>query len=211
MIKSRLSSLGTTTISWLKKQLPAGATRPSSKRLPLVSEQTQRNITTRLLCYGKLDGSRVVREYLRPIGIEMTVCGIRKMLKRIWFKAKKGQGQFSYSNNKNKAIRLLWCKKHQHLTIDQRKQWAFFDQTRVNMWGSNGNSYYWSDASGILLPHQIEPLVQGDDGSVIFWSCITAKGLGYDTTISEGSVNASAYTEILETSLSYRFFTYYLF
>ena len=85
MIKSRFSSVDTTTISWLKKQLPAGATRPSSKRLPLVSEQTQRYITTRLLCHGKLDGSRVVREeYLRPIGIEMTVYGIRKMLKRIW-------------------------------------------------------------------------------------------------------------------------------
>jgi hypothetical protein len=76
--------------------------------------------------------------------------------------------------------------------------------------GSNGNSYYWSDDSNILLPHQIEPHVQVDDGSVIFWNCITTKGLGYDTTISEGSVSAGAYTEILETSLLYRFFAYYL-
>ena len=198
-IKSRLPGVGTSTISRLKKQLPFGATGPCSKSLSLVSEQTQRYIA-RLLRNGELDGPKAVQEYLKSIGIEMTVHGIRKMLKRMGFKAKK-KVKTNFVSNKNKAIRLLWCKKHQHLTVDQWRKWVFSDETRVNMWGSDGNSYYWSDNNSVLLPHQIEPHVQGDGGSVIFWACITANGPGYGTTVSEGSVNAGVYTEILETSL----------
>jgi hypothetical protein len=35
----------------------------------------------------------------------------------------------------------------------------------------------------------------------MFWTCITAKGPGYGTTIIEGSINSSLYVEILQSSL----------
>ncbi|KAG2205341.1 hypothetical protein INT46_008608 [Mucor plumbeus] len=49
------------------------------------------------------------------------------------------------------------------------------------MWGSNGNSFFWSDGDNNLLPHQIEPHVQG--------------------YVIDGSIDLSVYVDILEISL----------
>ena len=43
-------------------------------------------------------------------------------------------------------------------------------------WGTDDNSFVWSDGDNTLLPHQMEPHVQGYGGGVMFWSCITATG-----------------------------------
>ncbi|GAA5816057.1 hypothetical protein MFLAVUS_009579 [Mucor flavus] len=56
----------------------------------------------------------------------------------------------------------------------------------------------WDDEK-ILRPHQMEPQVQEDDGGVLFWSCITAKGPGYGATIIDGTVNSEEYVKILDT------------
>ena len=77
----------------------------------------------------------------------------------------------------------------------------FSDETRVNLWGSDGNSYYWSDGGDILQPYQTEPHVEGDGGSVLFWGCITANDPGYGTTVMDGSVDSTVYVDILQTSL----------
>ncbi|KAG2189513.1 hypothetical protein INT46_002882, partial [Mucor plumbeus] len=62
-------------------------------------------------------------------------------------------------------------------------------------WGSDGNSYYWSDGGDILQPYQTEPHVEGDGGSVLFWGCITANVPGYGTTVMDGSQdNATPHT-----------------
>ena len=43
--------------------------------------------------------------------------------------------------------------------------------------------------------------IKGYGGGVMFWSCITATGPGYGTTIIDGSIDSSVYVDILEASL----------
>jgi hypothetical protein len=69
------------------------------------------------------------------------------------------------------------------------------------LWGSDGNSYYWSDGGDILQPYQTEPHVEGVGGSVLFWGCITANSPGYGITVMNGSVDLTVYVDILQTSL----------
>jgi len=66
---------------------------------------------------------------------------------------------------------------------------VFSDKNRVNLWGSDGNSYYWSDCGGILQPYQTELHVERDGKSVLFWGCITADGPGYGTIVMDGLVD----------------------
>lgn len=154
----------------------------------------------RQLRTGVLDGPRGVRELLSSENVEMSLSGIRKSLRQMGFKAKR-KVKTNFISNKNMRRRLAWAKKHKNYTVDQWRQWVFSDETRVNMWGSDGNSFYWSDGEKILRPHQMVPQVQEDGGGVLFWSYITAKGPGYGTTIIDGTVNSEEYVKILGTSL----------
>jgi len=46
---------------------------------------------------------------------------------------------------------------------------GFSDVTsRVNMWGSDGKSFYWTDRRTELMPHPTEAQAQGDGGGVVF-------------------------------------------
>jgi hypothetical protein len=143
---------------------------------------------------------KAVQEYLRSIEIDISFSGVRKLLKRMGFKPRR-EIKTNFINKKNKPLRLTWAKKHQHLTVDQWRQWVFFDETRVNSWGTDGNSYYWSDGGDILQPNQTEPNVEGDNGSVLFWGCIIANGPGYSTAVMDGSVDSIVYVDILQPSL----------
>ncbi|KAG2189645.1 hypothetical protein INT46_003385, partial [Mucor plumbeus] len=88
-----------------------------------------------------------------------------------------------------------------HYTVDNWRKWGFSDETRINMWGSDGKSYYWTDSATELLPYQIESHVQEDCGSVLFWGLITAEKSEYGSTITEENVNLEVYIDILQTSL----------
>ncbi|KAG2200900.1 hypothetical protein INT46_000533 [Mucor plumbeus] len=116
------------------------------------------------------------------------------------FKARR-KVKTNFVNTTNKRKRFPWAKKYQHYAVDDWRKWGFFDKTKINMWGSDEKSYYWTDGATELLPHQIESHVQEDGGSVLFLGLITAKEPGYGSTITEGDVNAGVYIDILPTSL----------
>ena len=101
----------------------------------------------------------------------------------------------------NRKVRLAWAKVHRHLTVSDWHNWVFFDETRVNMWGSNGVSYYWSDKPGTMQPHQITTQVQNNGDGVMLQGCINAEGPGYGTTILGGTIDSEEYIKILESSL----------
>jgi hypothetical protein len=69
------------------------------------------------------------------------------------------------------------------------------------MWGSDSESFYWSDVPGTNRPHQVQPQMQGSGGGVMFWSCISGDGPGYGTAIIDRTINSNEYVEILKTSL----------
>ncbi|KAG2192161.1 hypothetical protein INT46_009395 [Mucor plumbeus] len=156
----------------------SSATLPAGGRSSFVSVSTQQYIA-RKLRNGRQDDPKAVQEYLRSIEIDMSLSGVRKLLKRMGFKPRR-KIKTNFISKKNKPLRLAWAKKHQHLTVDQWRQWMFSDETR---------------------PYQTEPHVKGDGGSVLFWGCITANDPGYGTTVMDGSVDSTVYVDILQTSL----------
>ncbi|KAG2190220.1 hypothetical protein INT46_002570 [Mucor plumbeus] len=103
---------------------------------------------TKSLRTDRLDGPKGMQEHLRMEGIDMSL-------------------------GKDKEERYAWAKKYRNYTLTDWRQWVIFDETRVNMWGTDGNSF----------------------------SCITATGPGYGITIIDASIDSSVYVDIFETSL----------
>ncbi|KAG2190941.1 hypothetical protein INT46_004944, partial [Mucor plumbeus] len=73
--------------------------------------------------------------------------------------------------------------------------WVFSEKTRVNIGGSDSESFYWSDVPGTNRPHQVRPQVQGSGNGVMFWCCISGDGPGYGTAIIDGMIDSNNQNE----------------
>ncbi|KAG2206355.1 hypothetical protein INT46_002663 [Mucor plumbeus] len=199
-IKKRYPIVDMATLSKYRREFLVGAQASTGGRSSKVTTDTQQYIA-KMVRNGSLDGPRGAQKYLRSINISMSLLrprdprvrdifdeyqslsGAKKLLNEIGFKAKrKKQDQF--------------CQYSQ-----QKTQWVFSDKTRVNMWGSDSESFYWSDVPGTNQPHQVRPQVQGSGDVVMFWGYISGDGSGYGTAIIDGTIDSNEYVEILKTSL----------
>ena len=69
------------------------------------------------------------------------------------------------------------------------------------MWGSDSESFYWSDVPGTSRPHQVQPQVQGSGDRFMFWGCILGNGPRYSTAIIDGTIDSNKNVEISKMSL----------
>ncbi|KAG1538513.1 hypothetical protein G6F51_009727 [Rhizopus arrhizus] len=97
--------------------------------------------------------------------------------------------------------RLEWAKKHQDWTVEEWRKVVFSDETKINVWGSDGCKYYWKRPSDPLQPHHLEFTVKHGAGKLMMWGCITSEGPGYACQIYDGNMNADVYQHILDTTL----------
>ncbi|KAG1172477.1 hypothetical protein G6F36_011553 [Rhizopus arrhizus] len=100
----------------------------------------------------------------------------------------------------HKKARLAWAKKHQYWTIHDWRRVIFSDETKINIWGSDGCKYYWKRKGDRLQPHHIEVAVKHDGSGIMLWGCITSEGPGYACQIYDGTMDSDTYKEILGTS-----------
>jgi hypothetical protein len=102
---------------------------------------------------------------------------------------------------KHRKRRLAWAKKYQTWTTDDWRRVVFSDETKVNVWGSDGCKHYWSRPAVPLKPHHIDVTVKHGGGSLTMWGCMTYEGPGYACQIYDGTMNSDLYQHILDTTL----------
>ncbi|KAG2209112.1 hypothetical protein INT46_006276 [Mucor plumbeus] len=124
---------------------------------------------------GSLDGLRGAQKYLRSTNVSMSLSCAEKLLNEMGFKSKRPI--LSVQSTKN--------------SVSDWRKWVFSGKTRVNMGGSDSESFYWSDVPGTNRPHQVWPQVQGIGDGVMFWGCISGDRPGYSTAIIDGTIDSN--------------------
>ena len=120
----------------------------------------------------------------------MSLSGVEKLLNGMGLKAKR-KNKVNFISAANKKLRLARAHKHTQLTVSDWSKWAFYDKIRVNMWGSDSESFYWSNVPGTNRSHQVQPQVQGRGDGVMFWGCISGDGPSYITAIIDGTIDSN--------------------
>ncbi|KAG0927662.1 hypothetical protein G6F57_014652 [Rhizopus arrhizus] len=82
--------------------------------------------------------------------------------------------------------RLERAKKHRNWSNQQWRRVVFSDETKINIWGSDGVKYYWARPNEVLRPHHIDFTVK--------------HGGGYACQIYDGNMDSSTYQHILGTT-----------
>jgi hypothetical protein len=152
------------------------------------------------LVTGALRTAKDVHNYLNDVGMEIGYSACLKLLKSMGFQAAIKKKK-PYLKPEHKKKRLAWAKAHQHWKEDDWRRMVFSDETKINVWGSDGVKYYWKRPDDKIQFHHLDLTVKGNNGNLMMWGCITYDGPGYACQIYDGTMKKEDYIHILDTTL----------
>ncbi|KAG1495050.1 hypothetical protein G6F52_013074 [Rhizopus delemar] len=159
---------------------------------------TTKSYIRRSVITGKLKTGKDVQRYLCDIGCVIGYSACLKLLKSMGFQARiKKHKPFLKAIHMKK--RLAWANAHKDWTKDDWRRMIFSDETKVNVWGSDGVKYYWKRPDDKLRFHHLDLTVKGGGGNVMMWGCITYDGPGYACRIYDGTMKKEDYVHTVAT------------
>jgi hypothetical protein len=153
-----------------------------------------------MITLGRLKSGVEVFDYLKAIYLRLTYNTTLNALKRLGFKARPKR-KVPLLSAKHRKARLDWALAHRYWLINDWRKVILSDESKINVWGSDGVEFYWSLLGSPLQPHVI-PTVKHGGESVMVWACMTSHGVGYIFEIYDGRMTASNYIHVLETELA---------
>lgn len=145
---------------------------------------------------GKADTAVDVQQQLFPHVSAQTV---RRSLKANGLRAY-AKRKVPFLLHRHQRARLEWARGRRFWTPRQWQRVIFSDESKFNVFGSDGRKYCWREKGHALDPRCTEKRIKHGGGSVMVWACLTPKGPGRLHRI-DGIMNAVKYTAILAESL----------
>jgi transposase len=187
------------TVSRLKNAFLPTLPRQASGRPYILSDIKLRQINRNVL-KGDCTTGKDVHKRLQQEGIQISYQTILNSLRKIRIDPRK-KSKKPFLSKKHQQERLKWARAHQHWTVDDWRRVIFSDETKINLWNSDGIKYCLRKLDTPLQPFHIEETVKHGGGNLMFWGCMTSKGLGYGCQIYDGTMKAVDYIGILDTTL----------
>ncbi|KAG1484833.1 hypothetical protein G6F54_013413 [Rhizopus delemar] len=133
---------------------------------------TTKSYIRKQIVNGTLKTAKSVHKYLVCIGHTISYSDTIKVMKSMNFHAKIKVKE-PLLTKIQKARRLAWAEEYKNWTSDDWRRMVFSDETKVNVYGSDGCKYYWSRPDDKLQLHHLDLTVKGGDDSIMVWGCIT--------------------------------------
>lgn len=187
------------TIRRYHNQFAPDRVRAAGGRPSKIPASTKHYIKIQVLT-GTLKTAQDVHRKIWELGYRMSYQSTINVMKSLGFHAAIKKKK-PFLSKKHMKRRLAWAKKYQSWTTDDWRRVVFSDETKINVWGSDGCKYYWSRPGDKLKPHHLEFTVKHGGGSVMVWGCITAEGPGYACQVYDGTMKSEDYQHILGTTL----------
>jgi len=196
---SRATGVGKATVSRLKKSFLSTLPNQASGRPRILSATALRKINRNVLT-GDCKTGKAVYKQLRQEGVQISYRTTLNNLRHIGIQPRR-RAKKPFLSKKHREERMRWARTHQHWTVDDWRRVIFSDETKINLWNSDGIKYSLRKQDTPLQPFHIEETVKHGGGSLMFWGCMTSKGLGYGCQIYDGTMKAVDYIHILDTTL----------
>ena len=83
-----------------------------------------------------------------------------------------------FIGKKNRRLRLKWARDHASWSIEDWRRVIWTDETKFNMFGSDGIFRVWREPGNAMDPKYLRGTVKHGGGSVMFWGSIGWNGVG---------------------------------
>lgn len=186
------------TVNRMKNEIDPEYVRPTGGGRRIVPQRIMVTLKYKLRS-GYLRNGRDAHKYLNSLGYSISYNGTIKLIHQTGLKAyimkKRPYTKVDYMKD-----RLQYARKYHGWTVEQWKKVVFSDETKINMWQSDGAIYTWKEPGQRDLPHNTRMTKKFGGGSLMIWSCMTSRGVGYASQVLQKTMDSDCYIEILGTS-----------
>ncbi|KAG0756420.1 hypothetical protein G6F24_011163 [Rhizopus arrhizus] len=125
---------------------------------PQTLTEASKSLMKRMVILGRLKSGVEVFDYFKAIYPRLTYNTTLNALKSLGFKARPKR-KVPLLSAKHRKARLEWALAHKYWTIDDWRKVIFSDESKINVWGSDGVEFYWSLPGSPLQPHHVIPTI----------------------------------------------------
>jgi len=141
-----------------------------------------------------------VQRHLRQTGVvSVNVQTIRRTLKSVGLRSGLKR-KVPHLTPRHRKLRYEWAKAHKNWSINQWRKVIWSDETKINLFGSDGHRWCWKNRGKGLESRVISQTRKYGGGNIMVWGCMTAQGAGFATRII-GNMDAALYQDILKGEL----------
>ena len=172
--------------------------RVSCGRPRILDERGDREIVRRLNDPSTSTAAAVGRQF-RSEGLHISDDTVRRSLRRRGLQARV-KSKKPLLTKKHRSRRYLWAKRCRNATWIDWSYVIFSDESKFNLFGSDGQQYCWRRSGERLLDQHVQSTVKYGGGNIMVWGCMTWEGVG-NLHLIEGIMDKYVYRNILETEL----------
>ena len=166
----------------------------------------ERYIVRKIRENPKLSAPKVASEVHQELGKKCHPETIRRILRHHDFNGRRVRAK-PFISPKNRQTRLKFATDHLHKDSTFWNSVIFADESKFNIFGSDGASYVWRKPNTELQTKNLKPTVKHGGGCVMVWACMSAAGVG-NLQFIETTMDKQVYLGILKSkaqrNLEYR-------
>jgi transposase len=168
-------------------------------RKRLLSEREDR-IIAKIINSGEASNAVEAQDlFNKRFNLNLSINTIRRSLNRSGLVSRVKKKK-PFLSEKHMKKRHEFAKKYQNWSVDDWRRVIFSDESKFNVFGSDGRQYCWVKPDSKLSPVRINPTIKHGGGKLFVWGCMTSKGVGYLCKIDNG-LDGELYKQILSDEL----------
>ena len=105
-----------------------------------------------------------------------------------------------YISEQNRKRRLEFAREHIKYDADWWRNVIFADESKFNIFGSDGRRHVWRKPNEELNPRNLKPTVKHGGGNVMMWGCFSSAGMG-EMEFIDNIMDHMGYLRILKNHL----------
>ena len=192
-IASRVKCSHSAVSKTLKRLKESGSVddRPLSGRPRLSSARDDRELVRFSLRKRRLTSTQLKREWNETSLVSCSSRTVRRRLDDAGLYGRVARKK-PLLTDRHKTIRLNWAKEHNDWSVDDWYRVIWSDESKFNLFGSDGRVYVRRKAGEDFLPECIQQTMKFGGGNVMMWGCVSGEGVGPLVRV-EGRLNGDGY------------------
>ncbi|GFV32767.1 transposable element Tc1 transposase [Trichonephila clavipes] len=172
---------------------------PSKLSAHLSTHYTKRKVLKDIKIDPKLSAVKLAAEISRIMGRIVSAETVRNEIRHAGYSCRVARKK-PFISLQNQKKRLEFTKAHQLKTDNFWKKVIFSDESKFNIFGSDGRRTVWRKPNTVLDPKNLRPTVKHGGGSVMVWGCMASNGVG-NLVFIDGIMDHKLYIDILNNNL----------